>query len=238
MSRISFVSALSFAAAAFALAGPAHAQTVIGGGKGGVTFPITITQSGSYKLAGNLNVPAGSGGIVIGSGLNVTLDLGGYQVTGPLECNKGGCNATSYTTGIRIGSSHVRIHSGAVQGFGSAGISLENGQLQGRVVLEDIAVTGNMHGVYLVTLQATRVTADNNAFHGIYANRGVIVDSIATNNGGSGFKVTGGVVRSSAATQNGKYGFEIEFGVYDNLMSHMNGAGNSLQGTAGVNGLY
>jgi hypothetical protein len=119
------------ACAAMLLAGGARAQSVLGGGKGGApSFPITITQSGSYKLAANLNVPAGSDGIVIASGLNVTLDLNGFEVAGPVRCTKGGCNANTMTTGIKIGSSSVRIHSGTVCGFGSAGIgvSYENGK--------------------------------------------------------------------------------------------------------------
>jgi hypothetical protein len=44
-------------------------------------FPYTISQSGSYKLSGNLVVPAGSAAIQI-SASYVTLDLNGFTVIG------------------------------------------------------------------------------------------------------------------------------------------------------------
>src|SRR5262245_44146183 len=45
-------------------------------------FPHTISQPGSYKLSGNLAVPAGVNGIYI-SASNVTLDLNGFTISGP-----------------------------------------------------------------------------------------------------------------------------------------------------------
>ncbi len=42
-------------------------------------FPYTITQSGSYKLSGNLVVPSGLSGIVI-TVPNVTIDLNGFNI--------------------------------------------------------------------------------------------------------------------------------------------------------------
>jgi len=45
-------------------------------------FPYLINQPGSYKLAGNLVVPAGKNGIQI-SVPRVTLDLNGFSITTP-----------------------------------------------------------------------------------------------------------------------------------------------------------
>ena len=47
-------------------------STVMGGG-----FPYHITQPGSYRLSGNLVVPALTNGIVIAAS-HVTLDLNGF----------------------------------------------------------------------------------------------------------------------------------------------------------------
>jgi hypothetical protein len=43
-------------------------------------FPFTISRPGSYKLTGNLNVPAGPNGIVIQAS-NVSLNLNGFVIT-------------------------------------------------------------------------------------------------------------------------------------------------------------
>jgi hypothetical protein len=65
-------------------------------------FPYKITKPGSYKLTSNLVVPAGVDGIDILS-QDVTLDLNGFSITGPVVCT-GDDPATcpSATTGIGI----------------------------------------------------------------------------------------------------------------------------------------
>jgi hypothetical protein len=225
-----------FSVVAALLAGPVHAQSIIGGGKGTTSFPITITQSGSYKLASNLSVPPGTDGIVIASGLNVTLDLGGFEISGPHTCTKTACNTNTYTSGIRVGVSSVRIFRGSVRGFGGAGIGRTMGI--NHMTLEDLVLSGNRLGVQSIWVNASRVEVRDNAWHGIDASRAVIVDSVASNNGGTGFKIDGGVLRSSIASENGQYGFDLGFGTYDMLMSQFNVMGNKLSGTAGINGLY
>jgi hypothetical protein len=87
------------------------------------SFPITISQPGSYKLAGNLNVPAGSGGIVI-TASNVTLDLGGYSIIGGNQCSGGwwtmSCTGSSTSVGIDAHTPNmVTITNGQVSGFGT-----------------------------------------------------------------------------------------------------------------------
>jgi hypothetical protein len=235
MNRKTCFASLSFAA--LLLAGAAHAQTMLGGGKGATTFPIVINQSGSYKLAGNLVVPAGSNGIVVGNGLNVTLDLGGFQISGPMQCSKAGCDANLQTTGIKVGESSLRVFGGAVRGFGT-GIGMDNAAPLSKVVLEDVVASRNFNGIFLIVLQASRVTVEHNAFYGLSANRGTVVDTLALRNGGTGIGMGLGIVRSSASHENGKYGFEITGGVYDLLTSNLNGMGNQLVGTAGLNNFY
>jgi hypothetical protein len=54
---------------------------------GGITpgdapgFPVTISLPGSYKLSGNLTLPANTDGIVIAAD-GVTIDLNGFTITG------------------------------------------------------------------------------------------------------------------------------------------------------------
>lgn len=58
-------------------------KALAGGATPGDTagYPITITQPGSYRLAGNLTVPSGMDGIVI-TVPNVTIDLNGFAMIG------------------------------------------------------------------------------------------------------------------------------------------------------------
>ena len=70
-----------------------QASVVAAGG-----FPFTITQPGSYKLIGNLVVPANTSGILIQSN-DVTLDLNGFSITGAVVCDNQGDNCTGQPTG-------------------------------------------------------------------------------------------------------------------------------------------
>src|SRR5687767_6473062 len=60
--------------------------------RGGVTpgdapgFPVTLSAAGSYRLSGNLTVPAGGSGVIIDAD-NVTLDLNGFSILGANTCN-------------------------------------------------------------------------------------------------------------------------------------------------------
>ena len=78
-----------------ALGSSAFAQATIDQNKamaGNVTpgdtagFPVTISQPGHYKLTSNLYVPAATQGIVITAD-NVTLDLNGFGIIGPVNCS-------------------------------------------------------------------------------------------------------------------------------------------------------
>jgi hypothetical protein len=116
------VAAAIAAIAASAALSSAQAQTMIGGGgKAAPSFPIVISQPGSYKLAGNLNVPAGVNGIEIAAD-NVTLDLNGFTVSGPGSCTYGDsvqCTETGDTKGI-FDSTCLReltVRNGTVRGF-------------------------------------------------------------------------------------------------------------------------
>ena len=95
---------------------------------GGVTpgdfpgFPISITQPGSYRLSGNLTVGANVTSAIEISANNVTLDLNGFQITGPAptcaELNNPACvqayGVTSLDFILRQG---IKVRNGAITGF-------------------------------------------------------------------------------------------------------------------------
>src|SRR5438477_1054895 len=49
-------------------------------------FPVTISQSGSYRLSGSLTVPDMNTTAIQITADNVTLDLNGFSIIGPVAC--------------------------------------------------------------------------------------------------------------------------------------------------------
>jgi hypothetical protein len=78
-------------------------------------FPVTISLPGSYRLSGNLTVPADTHGIEIAAD-HVTLDLNGFQIAG----------TSGQRDGVRTGVGGLRglaVRNGSVTNFND-GISL------------------------------------------------------------------------------------------------------------------
>src|SRR5437660_10259917 len=49
-------------------------------------FPVTISQPGSYRLSSNLTVPDANTTAILITSDNVTLDLNGFSIMGPVFC--------------------------------------------------------------------------------------------------------------------------------------------------------
>lgn len=85
-------------------------------------FPFKIDESGSYKLSGNLVVPAGSNGIAI-SVPNVTIDLNGFSITTPMNAGQSSFGIYSVPThmagGVTVANdvSGITIRNGVIRGF-------------------------------------------------------------------------------------------------------------------------
>jgi hypothetical protein len=180
--------------------------------RGGVTagdapgFPVTLSVPGSYRLSGNLAVPAGSTGVQINAD-SVSLDLDGFSIVGPNTCN--GDSRTQTTTctdiftfdGVFSEKAQITIRNGTIRGM-RFGIFLTRGP----ALIEEIHATGNTAtGIKIETGVVRRSTASNNGSDGISAfgsdgdstkGASVISDNVAVgnrNNGivGSGARVTG-----------------------------------------------
>jgi len=127
-----------------------QAQTLIGGGKSAPAFPITISQPGSYKLAGSLVVPAGSSGIVINAA-NVTLDLDGHSITGGNVCsgayNVMTCSGSTSSVGVDVAAAAtiVSIRNGQISGFGF-GVRVGAGSAVADLRINNISSVGLMAG--------------------------------------------------------------------------------------------
>jgi hypothetical protein len=93
---------------------------------GGVTpgdtpgFPVTLDQSGSYRLTGNLTVADAGATAIVATVGNVTIDLNGFTIA----CNTGVAPcAAGAGTGINANQVNVAVLNGTVRDMGGSGIN-------------------------------------------------------------------------------------------------------------------
>ena len=110
---------------------------------------MTIAQSGSYRLTGNLTLPANTTAIDITANA-VVLDLGGLAVTGPNICtgtpvsNCTMLGGASGITAIQPGQFGVTVRNGAVMGMAGKGVEMVLGdQSVYSMVVDDLLVVGS-----------------------------------------------------------------------------------------------
>lgn len=101
-----------------------HARALAGGVTPGDTpgYPVTLSQSGSYRLTGNLILPdENTTGISSAAG-RVSLDLNGFAITGPNSCSYSGgitCTAIGTGVGVLLYGDHNAVRNGIISGTGS-----------------------------------------------------------------------------------------------------------------------
>jgi len=196
--------------------------------RGGITpedtpgFPVTISQPGSYRLAGNLTVPDSVTTAIQITADNVTLDLNGFSIIGPNVCTPNptrctfsgggvGVHAGSFTAGV-VAPQGVRVMNGMVRGMGFHGV---------RVMGDGTFVE--------------RVYAHSNGGPGIVVGNGSVVDSTSHLNGTTG--IIGLLVRGSVANENGTIGIAIRNnGVASGNTSTFNGGDGFSVTTATMTG--
>ena len=241
----------ALALATCAAAASSFAQTAIDQSRalaGGVTpgdapgFPITISQPGHYVLRGALTVPDGPYGIEI-TAPNVTLDLGGFTITGSSTCTRNAttrvvsCTGTSSLKGVVVqtGAPGAVVRNGTVSGFGRG--------VQGMAdaVFEDLRVSHNGTGIETygadVTFRMSRVVATLNGGNGFVTwGSGIVEHSVATNNGTDGFYLgTNTSLQDSVSTGNRLYG--ARFGNLRGVRLNDNGGANRYAVTSMGNNL-
>jgi len=126
------------------------ARAAAGGVTGSDTpgFPVTIDASGSYILTSNLDVsgqptPENVTAIVVTANKEVTIDLNGFSIIGPVSCT-GGPPVCTPTGGSGIGISatsnnnKLTVKNGTIRGMGVLGIDFA-----GAAILEDLQLVSN-----------------------------------------------------------------------------------------------
>jgi hypothetical protein len=157
------------------------------------TFPIVISQPGSYRLKKNITVPDADTTAIQIIASNVTLDLNGFGIFGPVVCT--GSPVTSCAPaasgiagfGVKASSGSVAVINGTVRGMGRIGVSVGS-----RSRVENVRAVSNGQGGI--------ETAENCTISGNVA---------ASNGSANGGIFTSASVTGNTATSNGLYGIDI-----------------------------
>ncbi len=187
--------------------------------KGGITpgdtpgFPVTISVSGSYRLTSNLTVPdASTSGIVVTVN-EVTIDLNGFAIVGPVTCTGGppvvSCSPTG-TGGSGISgptSAEIRVLDGQIRGLYGFGVNVGSSALVRDVTVRWAAGGGISVGSGSVV---SRSTVLEGGFVGITSGPGsVISGNVVRSNLSTGIQANGGsTLDANTVMQNG-YGIVV-----------------------------
>ena len=206
-------------------------------------FPVTICQSGSYRLSSNLTVPdANTNGIVINAD-KVTIDLNGLSISGPAVCTAFTfpveCTANGTGVGITNASSTIAtIRNGTVRGMGRSGIELTGfGNSYNTILVEEVHTESNAGldgaGIQVYGGNVTHCTATTNAGDGLRLDVGNAISNMVRLNGGNGI-VGGSVVSDNAVYNNGQSGITGAVNVSNNSVTFNLGfALSNVQGYRG-----
>jgi hypothetical protein len=238
-----FLAALLSAASSFAQIAIDQNRALAGGITAGDTpgYPITINQPGSYKLTGNLTVPADEFGILI-LAENVTLDLNGYTVRGPMNCTRTvstkevSCPYYNVNAvGILATQKDAVVRNGMVRGFASNGVWLQ----QSGTVDEVHASHNAGYGVSVDRGHVHDVHVEMNGDGGINVSAGLVSRSVARNNANHGIRAS--YIQESLSTGNRKYGIQGRVRAtasLENGMGDFYPGSSSMGGNIATNGAY
>jgi len=153
------------------------------------TFPIVISEPGSYRLKSNLVVPDANTTAIRLDADGVTIDLNGYSISGPTVCTPlpvTSCTPTGGGDGVGGGSGgrDSTVVNGTIRGMGNDGVALED-----RARIEHVRAVSN--GNNGISATGNSIVADNVTYQN--GNRGIALgpSSVVRNNTAFGNKVVG-----------------------------------------------
>jgi hypothetical protein len=163
-------------------------------------FPFNILVPGSYKLSGNLQVPANANGIQI-SASGVTLDLNGFSITGPIICQGQNCTPhTGDTTGIFYTVTRTVIRNGHISGF-------DNG-IQADVIpggtIEDVHITNTPgFGIFTINTLVRHNEISATGGFGLACGECAVIENVVLFNPKGGVNLGGGTFSGNVVGSNG-----------------------------------
>ena len=184
-------------------------------------FPVTLSAPGSYKLAGNLQVPAGRNGIVVAAD-NITIDLNGFQLAGGLAAANGVVEASANRSG-------VTVRNGTIFGFTKNGIRGTGSNLTvENMRIVNVGANGIAAGHFL---QVRDSNLWRSGLNGVIAvNQASVMNSTIVGSGASGVVCENHcLVSGSMISQNGQSGAGV--GISASLGTIL---GNTITGNRGL----
>ena len=166
-------------------------------------FPVTISVSGSYRLSSNLMVPDAFSDAIFITANDVTIDLNGFSIIGPVVC-QGIPPVCSPGTGSGVSSfkDNVSISNGKILGM-AFGTFLNGTAIR----VEKIQAIGNSAGGIVSSSPGDTAvigcTATGNGGDGIIVD-GLADGNIALFNGGNGIRTLGTAIHN--VSSNNKLG--------------------------------
>lgn len=211
-------------------------------------FPYVISASGSYRLTSNISVsalpsPANRTAIRLDIG-NVVLDLNGFTISGPVQCNGPSpatlvCTPTATFVGLGYGITdggaqrNIVIKNGIVTGMGRDGIGLTASD---QVQVDNVQATENGGtGIGISAGIIRNSLMYRNGGDGATINYGTIIASVARGNRGVGLSLLRGLATDNVADSNGGLGLSIdEVGFSRNVLTGNNGGNSGVQVGGGI----
>lgn len=176
-------------------------------------FPVTISAPGSYRLTSDLFSSDPDAVGIEGTARRVTLDLGGFTVSGPVSCTGQGASVSCSPAGSGVGGIGVlfghdaAIRNGRVRGFARYGVFTLDGAR-----IRDVDVESNGSAGVQVERRSLVISAriHRNADHGLRAGASVLfLDSAVVGNRANGATQSSGLLARNTASRNGDDGFAV-----------------------------
>jgi hypothetical protein len=193
-------------------------------------FPVTISVPGSYRLSSNLTVPDANTDAIDITADNVTIDLNGFSILGPIVCSGSPvtCSPNGFGRGIYSTSKRTSVSNGTIQGMGW-GVWLHGGF--GSLVDNITTISNGFGGIDLLNAIVTRCSAYSNGHEGIFG-EGTISNSMAVLNNGDGL-IWAGSITGNYSGFNGGNGINAT-GVLTNNITVSNSAAGITSPQASV----
>lgn len=193
-------------------------------------YPVSVTQSGSYRLTSNLSrLTNGSmnSSMIEVSAPDVELDLGGFRIACSSFLVNTECSGSG--RGVHSTESGTTVRNGTIKGMASDGLYLSGG---GRVSKVSALANGG-RGIWTSSASIVEnCRSIENGGEGILTgSTSTVRDSVSRSNESNGLRTSGdSVIRGNTSTDNGGAGVSTGTGstVTDNVANSNEGDGFSL----------
>jgi hypothetical protein len=186
-------------------------------------FPVVISRSGSYRLSGNLTVANTDTTAVLITAPNVTLDLNGFAIAGPVTCTL----TLGPTCTGQSASEDDGIGIDIAAGLGWAGIAVRNGQIRG------LGGLGLRAGDDSWGMRVDDLSLINNGRGGMVVNGAVVSRTLVMANDGPAVQGHSVLLTESQASNNNGHGLSAMGARGGNFFQSNHGAGANANVTPG-----